>query len=305
MPCYFPIYINHGIKVTDRVAGKTQSAPDSVPCGKCMGCIKANALKWATRCYHESRMHEKNCFVTLTYDDQYLPENGTLVKYHMQQFLKNLRYHYGEGIRFYGVGEYGEKLDRPHYHLLLFNHQFPDLKIWKLVKKNKILYLSESCSEIWGKGHITVGSLEMDSAMYCALYAQKKVTGPEARAHYGEKIPEFALMSRDPGIGNAWIKKYTSDTFKGFFTINRQKYATNSYYDRFYAKKMPKEYQKAKAERRRLAEKHDMPIERRCAVNEVKKIIKARKAREIHDRSSLHDSRQEERSISSTAVPHE
>ena len=66
-------------------------------------------------------------FVTLTYDDDHLPEYNSLNYKHFQDFMKRLRKSHS-GVRFYMCGEYGEDFSRPHYHALLFNCFFSDRK---------------------------------------------------------------------------------------------------------------------------------------------------------------------------------
>ena len=76
---------------------------------------------------HEASMHMFNSFVTLTYDDDHLPEYNSLNYKHFQDFMKRLRKSHNR-VRFYMCGEYGEDFSRPHYHALLFNCFFPDKK---------------------------------------------------------------------------------------------------------------------------------------------------------------------------------
>ena len=66
---------------------------------------------------HEASMHMFNSFVTLTYDDDHLPEYNSLNYKHFQDFMKRLRKSHN-GVRFYMCGEYGEDFSRPHYHAL-------------------------------------------------------------------------------------------------------------------------------------------------------------------------------------------
>ena len=103
--------------------------PINVPCGQCIGCRLQKSLDWAVRCVHEKSLHEESSFVTLTYDDEHLPKNGSLVYRDFQLFMKRLRKEFAPtNIRFYMCGEYGETFSRPHYHACLFNCFFPDRK---------------------------------------------------------------------------------------------------------------------------------------------------------------------------------
>ena len=78
------------------------------------------------RIMNEVRMHDVSCFVTLTYNDENLPKDNTLVKEDLQKFWKDLRYRiFPEKIRYFASGEYGDETQRPHYHAVIFNY-FPD-----------------------------------------------------------------------------------------------------------------------------------------------------------------------------------
>ena len=109
---------------------------------------------WAVRCMHESQLHDKNCFLTLTYNDENLPtipcidmETGEILETRQPSlnkrdiclFMKDLRKRFGAGIRFFQCGEYGEKFARPHHHMILFGFDFPDKKYW-CVKRGSVVY---------------------------------------------------------------------------------------------------------------------------------------------------------------------
>ena len=105
-----------------------------IPCGKCLGCRQAMSMEWSNRLILESKYHEHAYFVTLTYNDENIthcygvdPKTGeigrfeTLVKKDVQNFIKRIRFNSGASdLRYYCAGEYGEKTDRPHYHLIIF-----------------------------------------------------------------------------------------------------------------------------------------------------------------------------------------
>lgn len=200
-----------------------------LPCSICIGCRLEYARQWSVRCFHEASLYDRNCFITLTYDDDHLPSDRSLDKSHFQDFMKRLRSRYfrgrKSGIRYYHCGEYGEKLGRPHYHLLLFNFDFDDKVFWKQRRGYKY-YISEELSKLWGKGFCTIGSVTIQSAGYVARYAMKKVVGKRAKEHYswinenGEiiyRISEYATMSN--GIGKGWYEKYKSDLYPSDFCM--------------------------------------------------------------------------------------
>lgn len=190
-----------------------------VPCGKCIGCLLDKANDWATRAYAESTLWKNNCFITLTYNDENLPKNASLMKKDLQDFWKRLRYYfkgeeywenprtkkYENPIRYIVAGEYGPKTNRPHYHALVFNFKPKDLKYYKTNHNKDLLYTSKTIEKIWGKGFVIIGECTYQSACYVSRYVMKKRFQQTAVADMKEK--EFIETSRNGGIGLVyWLK---------------------------------------------------------------------------------------------------
>lgn len=222
------------------------------------------------RCVHEASLHPDNIFITLTYDNEHLPPHASLRYRDFQLFMKRLlvdgaRYRDRYGIRFYMCGEYGETFARPHYHVIMFNYDLPDKKLWKMERENP-LYTSELLTELWGHGHTSVGSVTFQSAAYVARYIMKKVTGDAADAHYNtidpetgeilaERVPEFTNMSRRPGVGGKWFDKYMSDVFPDdFVVLNGKKVTPPKFYTSRYELLYPDEVAQIKRARKKRAE---------------------------------------------------
>lgn len=186
-----------------------------IPCGQCMECRLEKSRQWAMRITHESQLYEDNCFITLTYNDDNLPKNGSINKRDLQLFFKRLRKSIGDSrkIRYYAVGEYGDQTARPHYHAIIFNWWPEDARFHKMSASEK-LYRSKELELLWPHGHSLFGTVTFDSAAYCARYTTKKVTGKNAEEHYQGREPEFSIMSRRPGIGFGWWQKYQSETLR-------------------------------------------------------------------------------------------
>ncbi len=240
--------------------------PVIIPCGQCVGCRLERSRQWAIRCFHEASLYEDNSFVTLTYNDDNLPEPVTLVLRDFQLFMKKLRKKFGAGIRYYACGEYGEKFGRPHYHVCLFNFEPPDLRIFK-VRDDVRLYSSDILDEIWGMGFTLTGSVTFQSAAYVARYILKKINGPDATQHYetvdletGEifqQKPEFTTMSRRPGIGRKWYEKYKSDIYDhDFVVLKGKKMRPPRYYDLQFEITDPNDYNRIKRDRLNNAKLH-------------------------------------------------
>lgn len=154
----------------------------------------ADSKEWAIRICLEAQGHVFNCVVTLTYDEEH--NDGSLHKEHYREFLRDLRKKlYPLRVRYFCSGEYGEKHNRPHYHIILFGWQPDDLYFWKKGKKGSDQYRSPFLETIWTRGFSTVGRISYDTAFYTAKYLQKLVR-PE-----DDRVPPFVAMSTHPGIG--------------------------------------------------------------------------------------------------------
>lgn len=194
-----------------------------IPCGQCIGCRLERSRQWAMRCIHEASLYEENCFITLTYSEEHLPDLRSLDYTQFQLFMKRVRKRYSpKRIRFFMCGEYGDEGSRPHYHACLFNHNFEDRKYFKTTKTGSKLYTSEILEGLWPFGMSSIGDVTFESAAYVARYIMKKVNGRDKRnyeeidretgeVNYREK--EFAHMSLKPGLGSGWWEKWKKEVF--------------------------------------------------------------------------------------------
>lgn len=188
-----------------------------------MACRLERSRQWAIRCTHEASLYERNCFITLTFDEASLPSPPSLDVRHWQLFMKRLKKaNNGKSIRFYMGAEYGTKGGRPHYHAILFNHDFDDKVIHTYNSRGEPIYTSRSLERVWKQGYCSVAACTFESASYVARYCTKKVTGDAAHDHYQyidadgvvhQLTPEFSTQSKVPGIGVPWLKKYFTDVY--------------------------------------------------------------------------------------------
>lgn len=253
MPCFGPLtayrpalgkgeIIPTGRLVFDKRFSHT-GIPIKIPCGQCVGCRLEKSRQWAMRCMHEKKMCERagypSSFVTLTYDDDNLFEvwrdtgKVTLVLRDLQLFMKRLRKKTGEGVRFYACGEYGSSTARPHYHILLFNRDFPDKKRYRFgPATDHELYTSKALEDLWPAGRNVIGDVSFDSCAYVARYIVDKITGDRSDDHYRGRLPEFTVMSRNPGIGTGFYNTYRDEIYThDSLVINGREVRPPRFYD--------------------------------------------------------------------------
>lgn len=203
------------ITFSRREYSKSHGEAFQVPCNQCLECLLRNAQERAVRCVHEAQMHDASTFITLTYREDKL-ESPWLDYSHWQGFMKNLRHKTGPGCPVVVVGEYGEKLKRPHWHALIFGYQFPDLKYSRTNDNGDKIFTSELLDREWGfndpdKKPCEVGNVSLKSAGYVARYQVKKL----AHGHNGKHPynPKY-VPSKRYAIGKSWLEKYWfSDCF--------------------------------------------------------------------------------------------
>lgn len=152
-------------------------------CGQCATCTARRARVWTARLLIEQDRHACTSFVTLTYDEEHLPPDGSLRKRDLQLYLKRLRRRLP--FRFFAAGEYGERGGRPHYHLLLFG----------------VHHGSEHIVREWSCGLVDVRPSLDGAAAYVAGYVVKKLGARAAENCDRLRVRPFVVMSRRPGIG--------------------------------------------------------------------------------------------------------
>lgn len=173
-----------------------------VGCGRCLHCRANRRREWVHRILLEQKEHDFNTFLTLTYDDDHLPADHSLNPLHLKNFLRSIRRKSGYPIRYYAVGEYGEDknqtgIHRPHYHIALFGH--PNCNYGRTRNKPLCCSICTKVRKSWKHGNVYLGELTEHSAAYIAGYILKKLDGNNEKL--GDRYPEFARMSRKPGIG--------------------------------------------------------------------------------------------------------
>lgn len=265
MPCYHPLKAHKSPK---GVSFKTtpDSFPIQLPCGRCIGCRLERSRQWAVRLVHENRQHDKSSFITLTYNEKHLPKDLSLNIKHFQDFMKRLRKDYGkQKLRFFHAGEYGEKRHRPHYHAIIFGADFTERLYEKQTnERGDTTWASPQLDRLWPFGMNRVGSVTFESCAYVARYVTKKVSGELADDHYtricettGEiyKLkPEYATMSRRPGIGKQHFDLY-----------NKSIYPLDEVIMRGFPSKPPKYYDRL-LEKSNLALYEQLKEQRECAL---------------------------------------
>ena len=166
-----------------------------VPCTKCPICLQNKRVEWSVRLQEELRIAKTAYFITLTYDDTKIPinEHGlqTLVKKHVQDFNKRLRKamekHPKMKLRFYAVGEYGSKTERPHYHGIYFNIPVP---------------IMQKLADVWKYGFVHTGTCTPAAIHYTCKYIIQK---QDYDKDYIQ--PPFSIMSLKPALGSSYIKR--------------------------------------------------------------------------------------------------
>lgn len=241
MPCYHPQAAwrdpNTGSVV---FVGAGRLSNLTLPCGQCIGCLLERSRQWAVRCYHESKLHPYNSFLTLTYDESNLPDHGSLSLRDHQLFMKRLRKRHD--VRFYMCGEYGPLNKRPHYHYCIFGYHFPDRSPF-----GRGYDISHELRSLWPYGNSSVGDLTFDSACYTSGYITQKLNGAMAEKEYSvidpetgeilEKTRPFNQMSRRGGIGKGFFDLYHNEMYPNDYVVIKGKKAKPPrFYDKHFEK---------------------------------------------------------------------
>lgn len=247
------------IKIFGKALASEFQAQQLLECGQCIHCRLEKSREWAIRIMQQTKFHEENSFLTLTYDEDHVPLNGSLIRTDIQTFFKDLRSrldYCGEGkIKFFYVGEYGEKSSRPHYHAIIFGGSFQraigefEANEEERARSGGPQYSHGLLSEVWPHGLHRISEVSFESAAYVARYALKKVTGALKEAHYGDRTPEFSESSN--GLGKGHFEAWKEDIYPHDKVVipGRGEFQPPRYYDRLLEKADPDMYVQVQAQR--------------------------------------------------------
>jgi len=178
----------------------------NVPCGSCPQCSRNKINSWVFRIKQELKQATNPLFTLLTYDNENQPlinNTPTLCKRDIQLWMKKLRKEYSKfsdkQIRYYLVGEYGEKTKRPHYHAIIMNVE-PAYQ-----------YLLE---KTWSMGFVNPRPLLSTDGVF---YTLKYISKPKSN-NTSEIQKEFSLMSKN--LGSNYVT---------YSTIRHHQHIENSY----------------------------------------------------------------------------
>lgn len=177
-------------------------------CGHCPSCLKKRRKEWSLRCLLESKVHEKNSFVTLTYDDEHY--SCLNLKADIDDFKKCL-WNRGIKYRYYGCSEKGDIGNRWHHHIILFGYEPDDLKFYSKTKSGGYQYTSKFLDKVWHRGFVTVSEFEPALGAYVAGYVAKKLEDPDDES--------YQFMSTRPGIGYEWFVQNLDHIYDTDFII--------------------------------------------------------------------------------------
>ena len=172
----------------------------NVPCGKCLACKKRRASHWSFRLNEEAKSSSSACFITLTYENAPISENGfrTLDKRDFQLFLKRLRKTCPTNkLKYYACGEYGTQTHRPHYHAIIFN------------LPKSIISNPQKIADTWQNGHIHLANNNQLTINYVVGYMTK--SNFTRFNNQDDRLPEFSLMSKKMGLG------YLTEAMKNYY----------------------------------------------------------------------------------------
>lgn len=286
-----------------------QYAPFKLPCGKCLACRLDYAKQWAVRCVHESAMHEKNSFITLTYSDENL-KSPKLDYTDFQKFMKKLRKTQDAPIGVFVTGEYGERNKRPHWHAIFFGYRPADLLDHSTTDRGDLVYTSATIDRLWGKNDPAlrpsiIGDVTIESAGYTARYAAKKLVHRDEVEQY----EPISKKSSKHAIGKKWLEK----NYKDIFDLGRLRLANGvssqipRYYERWFKDNHPESWLLYVTERKSILnqvaqeraeaehaewltnyhERRDVGKERPRTQLEIKKIIQDENIKRLHERLKL------------------
>ena len=198
------------------------------PCGQCLNCRINDTRAWFVRSHFECKKLDRpfQYFLTLTYNDESLPDDKLCHKDDLKKFLNNLNTSFGLSMRYFATSDYGSINNRCHYHAIILSTK-------KVTQKQ--------VERIWKKGFVYLKPLNKENMKYTLRYTVKKRPfdkslegwfrliskgwGDNVKDYWHEGQDHFTIDGRIYGISEYLRKKLgidkepivTHDTYASFF----------------------------------------------------------------------------------------
>lgn len=185
MPCFSPIPIRN--KRTSRLNRRGATFYQLVPCGKCIGCLKARQMQYAFRMEYEALDPSNKMirFCTFTYAPEFLPADNELSVLEVQHYIRRLKKYLPASVRvrYCFCGEHGsaDYTERAHYHAILY---FSEIVPERLIAK------------AWSFGRVDVAEPSLARFGYVAKYSTKQLGDGSEKWN----VPPFLLLSNSLGF---------------------------------------------------------------------------------------------------------
>lgn len=181
-----------------------------VPCGKCLNCLNNKKKEKALRFIQEMNNYKFKLFITLTMDEVRATRSKsgrtTIDKDMFKKYIMKLQYWEkkynmkitkNDSMKYISCGEYGERTQRAHYHIVLLTNAFIHHKI-------------KTC---WQLGHVEMEAVrDVRAIYYTAGYTDKKV-----KTYFKDKYKkdlddrEIAFLKVSRGNGKKYIEKKVAE----------------------------------------------------------------------------------------------
>lgn len=241
MECPYPKQINNP---TNDLQARRLKPTITVDCNRCTICMKNRKNEWFFRLKWQQKYSEGSWVVNLDYNNNHVPfieKTGVLTTdtRDVQLFIKKVRRamdrynakqqddtRIKEPVKYFALMEYGERIGRPHIHLLLFN--VPENVIWKLPEYWSAT--SEKTGEKNQMGQVKFDELDDATIHYVTNYMFTKEHWKSDQL--GRQRVRTIMSTR---LGYRYVEKNAkmhTDSLKGYVTLDGVKYRMPQYFKR-------------------------------------------------------------------------
>ncbi len=186
--------------------GKHEPYPVWSRCTQCIECRKMNKSGKVFQMLMEAQTSDYSQFLTLTFDPihEANPEFDIKHQMHWQQFIKRLRKNYKKyklpgdpPIRYFRVGEHGDKNKRWHYHIIFFNLPYELLK--------------EDWEKLWKMGFIKKKDVNIKTISYVANYTSVSKYKERENNYHPHQYTEHSCSD---GLGQEGVRQIAEKIYK-------------------------------------------------------------------------------------------